>query len=686
MIEYHLDYETFSEIDIMKVGAFRYGMDESTEIFMCAIAKGDEHPRLWINPLYEIPDFLSDPIAHQWMIDAFTSPHSILFAHNAQFENVITRYVLGRRHQDFLGLVPNNSKWRCTAAMSRKAGLPSSLAKVGAELDLSEQKDRAGKNLINFFSKRQKNGKRNLPIDHQEKFAKFCEYCIQDVITERTIHKRLRPFSLKGKSLEAFQVDIEINQKGIPVDRVALENAKKIINAVIGKATKRFREITGFNPTQNAKILEWFRKRGYPYNNMQAETVKNAVEEAEDLDLEGEVLEALQLRYRLGFAAVKKVDAMLKCACPDDRVRGSLLWCGAKNTGRWAGRLIQPQNFKRPTFKTDGAFDLIKWGCTPEELEMIYGNPLEVIASCIRHFITFPNKAFDADYTAVEARIVCWLAGDQKALDEFIDFDNGIGEEPYCLMAKEVFNRKVTKADSFERFVGKQIVLGCGFGMGEDKFMGTCEGYGQPIERELARKSIQTFRRIRKPVADLWKECDRAAQNAIKNPGKTYYAGKKLRFTMMTVSEIPMLIMTLPSGRGLTYLYPKLVPKTVIQKGIDPKTGKKKKPFKTLEINFYGPIPGRDGDVYGRISTYGGSLVENATQATAYDLMANGTVNAWKKGYETCMVVHDQGLAERESEEQSIDEYCSLLSELPEWAYGLPLKADGQEVNYYTKT
>jgi DNA polymerase bacteriophage-type len=671
--EYHLDYETFSETDI-KFGPYKYAEDPTAEIMLCSISKEDDPVYLWINPLYETPENFSDPKADELMDEAFSSPDAVLIAHNSQFENALTRHALKRSWRAWRRR-PKNTQWRCTAAMARRAGLQSSLAKVSAELGLEVQKDRRGKALINFFCKPQKDGSRNMPIDHQEKWSEFCSYCITDTVTEKLVYKALKPFALKGDSLRAFQLDATINDRGVPVNIAALKTANKIIKTEIAKAVKRFRKLTGLNPTQNMKILKWFQDRGYPESNMQAETINEFLNTKPSLD--PEPLEALELRARMGFAAVKKVTAMLRCACKDGRVYGTLKFCGANQTGRWSGRLIQPQNFKRPSIKrTDIAFSLLEAGVSPEDFALLYDNPLEVIASCIRHFISFPGNAFDGDYSGVEARIVCWLADDTDGLDEFRAFDAGIGEEPYCIMGRRVFGRTITKDDSFERFIGKQIVLGCGFGMGPDKFKSTCENYGQVIETELAERSVEAFREVRKPVKDLWYSVDRAAQKAILSPGSVHKAGK-IAFTMLTVSGIPMLIMKLPSSRVLTYLYPKLTEKTVKRAG--------KKPFKATEISFYGPLPGKD-EVYGRVSTYGGKLVENATQGTAYDLMAYGACNAEENGYQICMLVHDQALSERRNEQQSVKEFCKVISRLPQWAEGMPLKAEGHEVKYYTKT
>lgn len=683
--EYHLDYETYSEEDIT-AGAYRYSLDPSTEVFMCSISKNDGDTYLWINPKYEIIDFLSDPRADKLMREAFSDPEAVLFAHNAQFEDAITLNALKMPRKP-PKRKPDHTQWRCTAAMARRAGLPASLDKISRELDIDQKKDRAGKALINFFCKPKKDGTRNMPWDYPEKWIAFCNYCIQDTRTEKAVHQKLLPFAIKGPSLRAWNFDTKMNRLGFPVNVRALENADKMVQGVMKEAVSGFKELTGLAPTQNAKCLAWFKERGYPHDNMQAETLKEFISSGETLDTE-DAQKALVMKSKLGFAAVKKVTSMLKCVCPDGRVRGCFVFCGASNTGRWSATLVQPHNFKRPTFKrTDLAFELIEHGATADEIEMLFGNPLEVIASCIRHFIgPKRGKFLDADYSAIEARVVCWLAGDEQGLQEFRDYDDDpkSNPEPYCIMGGKIFNRTVTKKeeDALYRFVGKQAVLGCGFGMGHVKFMGTCESYGQTVSVEVAKEAVRVFRETRKPVANLWRLVDIASKNAIRNPGQVYEAGKKLRFVVLEMSGIPMLIMKLPSGRNLTYPYPKLKNVTVTLDEKDPKTGKKKT-FQSQQIEHYGPIPNKRG-VFGTIKTYGGKLVENATQGTAYDLMAHGGCNADDHGYDISMVVHDQAIQEKKPG-QTIEDFCDKLSKLPNWGEGIPLKAEGAVTSYYTK-
>lgn len=669
----HLDYESFSEIDLKKCGGFRYASDKSTEILMAAVALNDEEPVIWIPEWYETESLRSDPRALEIM-EMWEDPSILVYAHNSAFEFAISKHHLEAQ----VGVSPPDPKqWRCTAAMARRAAIPSALKDCAKTLGLEQQKDTKGARLITKFCKLgKKKGQmvRTMPWDDPEAFAEFAEYCLQDVRTEREVHKRLKPFELTGTALRTFQLDLTINNNGVPVDRPTLAKADKLIDETIEELTTNFRTITGLNPTQNKAMGVWFQERGYPYKSMDAEHTGKALANAGWAE-EPSTLEALRIRKRIGFAAVKKVKAMLRATCDDGRVRGSLMYYGAERTGRSAGRLIQPQNFKRPSFKdTAGAYEMIKWGCSRDDLSLMYGDTFEVIASCIRHFIQFPGDVdiLDSDYASIEARIVCWLAGQQDALDEFEN-----GDDAYIKMALKIYpeaneadliQRRDNDESTIERFVGKQSVLGCGFGMGVEKFLGTCESYGQKLDPELGQRAIDAYRAKYDKVKKLWYLCNNAAMNAIRYPGRRFKAGPKLSFCYVTLSKIPFLTMRLPSGRNLVYAQAAITD-----------TGK----FGP-EVSFLA----KDGTSgrWRRSGTYGGSLVENATQAVAADIMANGAAKADDAGFEIVALIHDQALAAQDlANGKDIGTFSELLADLPDWADGLPVIAEGKVTPYYVK-
>jgi DNA polymerase bacteriophage-type len=692
---YHLDYETRSKADLKKVGAYRYAEDTTTEILMAAVSRGEGDVYLWVNPAHETPELMSDPRAHILLQEMTADPDAVIFAHNAEFERAVTKY---RMTLDMGFLPPGTTQWRCTAAMARRAALPAKLEKLGEVLGLTQQKDARGAALIRKFSiPVKKTGEFTPPASHPADFAAFGNYCVQDVRTEKAVHRKLKVFELKDAVLDTFNVDAIINDRGLPVNVPALRNAQRIIDEVTADITQQFLMLTGILPTQREAVKKLLSSMGLDLENMTADTLEKALEDLEKqlatrhhpdgvsedewtyLNKQHEVLSMYGL---LSYAAAKKVTAMLACVCTDGRVRGTLLYYGA-GTGRWSGKLIQPQNFKKPTLDKDDcamAYKMICEGCTREELEVMFGNAMEVIASVIRYFIQWTDlegnilgELFDADYAAIEARIVCWLAGQEDVLDTFRKADAWTGPKElkpdvYKDMAGEIYNKAFKDITADERTVGKHTILGCGFAMWWPKFIETCAKFGVVVAEELAKKAVLAYREMCYKVEELWGDVERAAKNAITAPGKVFKAGPHLRFTVVTSEGIPFLVMRLPSGRNIVYPWPKLEPDT--------------RRDNKLGITFYGQIPGKQ--IWGRINTYGGKLVENATQGTAADIMSHGACNAERKGFPIATLIHDQALALKLAM-LKLGDFIAALIDLPAWAVGLPIASEGKVVPYYKK-
>lgn len=718
-MNYHLDFETFSKADLKSWGAYRYAADFSTEILLCAIAREGEAPVLW-----SITGQPEKPKALALLKEMSQDPEAVIYAHNAQFEAAVCRYLWERT---FDLPCPRLEQWRCTAAMARRAAIPSSLEQAAEFLGLDVQKDKRGKALINLFSVPQKPTKKQpltriLPKDEPEQFREFGEYCKQDVATEMALHEKLAAFEMKDEVLAAFHFDMRMNERGVPVNRPALEIADKLVNEYDGKVRERFQTMTGLAPSQTGKVLEWMKERGYPGKNMQAATVDQVIEDGpEAYGMDPEAFEALKLKRLSGFAALKKIPTMLNAACPeDDRVRGSLLWSGAERTHRWAGRIIQPQNFRRPTIKnTEALYRALKSGnMDVEALELIHESPLEAIASCIRHFIEpKPDSAWtddgpiefaqflDVDYSAIEARIVLWLAGQEDGLELFRQ-----KKDPYVAMASKIFGVDPEEVTKDQRFVGKQAVLGCGYGMGPEKFRGTALQFGRELSQSLSEKAVKTFREVNYKVVALWRSMEAAAKEAFNTPGKVVPGNDKVKFMATRKPGFPALVMQLPSGHNLIYPHPKLVPvwfvfhggklhkfatpkaAAIFQRKLAAKIEEKNKELppkeqkqipevrEDREITFIGKRLSK----WQRIGTYGGSLVENAVQAIAGDLMTAGALEADRQGFKIFMLVHDQALAEWEPG-QDPEDFCKALCTLPAWAEGLPLEAEGGLVPFYKK-
>jgi DNA polymerase bacteriophage-type len=679
---FHLDYETRSLCDIKRTGAFKYAEDPSTEILCAAIARNDEEPLLWVNPKFAFDDLFtcqSYPGADELMVEmcAGTGP---VYAHNAQFEHAITN------HCPNSPFAVDIRRWRCTAAMSRRAAIPPSLEKAAETLGLLQQKDSKGKTLIRKFSVPQKkDGKFIEPIHKQEDFIAFCEYCLQDVRVEQGIHKALKHFELTGDILEAFLADLATNARGMPVNIPALRHAKSLIDTYEARLTEEFRGLTGFNPTQRNVLLQWLKENGYPGDNLRADTLDEQLESAE-FDPSSLLGRVLTIKKHLSFASIKKVGAMIECACDDGRVRGTLQFYGA-STGRASGRLIQPQNFKRPTIAdTDASYADICAGEGEDHIELFHGPLLEVIGSSIRHFIHDPEgPIFDVDFSAIEARVSAWLAGEEWKLEVFRTHGK-IYEATICRMTGMPLQEMLDYAKEHgkhhpDRFKGKVSELALTYQGGKNALiaMGAID---MGLKEEELEGIVEQWREANSNIVKLWHACDRAAKNAVTNFGTRYEVGK-LSFFCATTAGARYLFMKLPSGRRISYRDPK-IEETVSR---DKKTGEietwSNGNIKTRQtLSYWGQIPGKVA--WGRCAIYGGMWVENASQAIAADLLNNGIVKAEKKGIHVASMIHDQCLAYKRGD-FTIQDLCDCLTDLPAWAEGLPIAVDGQVQPYYTK-
>jgi DNA polymerase len=699
-VKYHLDFETFSEADIRKVGTFGYARHPSTQILCLAISREDREPLLWVPPLWADLPFI-DPIeqdeALDMIWDMILDRESVVYAHNAPFEYAIWNNVMAEK---VAGIKPVHGKvWfdylrpeqmRCTAAMARRACIPHSLEKCAAYLGLVQQKDTKGKSLIQKLCIPQKPDKdhaevwRRTPTMDPVRFRALCEYCVQDVKVEMQVEKALHLFDAAGLSHDVFVHDLIINERGFPVDLPALKRADAMIDEVTAEAHEEFVQLTGFAPTQTKVLLPWLQEHGYTGANLQAGTMEDEMEEwspptPDQLGgLDKLAKRALELRQTISFAAVKKVKSMLLLADPEDsRIRGTLFYHGA-STGRWSSKLVQQQNLKRSTKDSEDAFAMLRSGAPMCAIELVHGPILQTLATCIRHFINDGDEPLDSvDYAAIEARIVCWLAGQEDALEEFRQ-----GIDRYKVMAAKIFRTTIAHITKDQRFVGKQTVLGCGYGMGANKFIGTCESYGETVSVEVAELAVNTFRETHKQVTSLWYKLEGACKRAILTPGQKIKVGDHLTVFCMTTAGKRFLMIRLPSGRHLSFPEPRIETKlSSIQDEFASKWGQ---PAQTTDrITFYGQIPGKA--IWGRIETYGGKLVENVTQGVAADCMGVGAINATKAGHNIIMLVHDEAVRTTRGSAHTLEHFIKCLTDMPAWAEGLPLVAEGETIPWYRK-
>lgn len=389
----HIDFETFSKADIKSVGAYRYAFDPSTEILCAAMALGDGEPFVWDSLGMWRGDTMEGIVGIAPFWNALDNPEVLIYAHNAQFEFAIMQALLVKTWNIDC---PHVSRFRCTMSLARRAALPGKLDKLSEVLELEHKKDKRGTALIKKFSVMQPPKKatktrgalperRIMPQDEPEAFAEFMAYCAQDVRAEQEIARRLNHFDEPINNAN-YTLHEMINARGVTVNLDALRHAQKLIEEETEIVSSAFRELTGFEVTQGAKLLDWLRKGGIELDNLQAETIENWVDNEADPQSIG--TEAVKMKQSIAYASIKKVAAMIACAGPhDNRIRGMLNHHGA-TTGRSTNSLVQFQNMRRSTLaNSEQAYAEICGGISLEMLRCCYGPPLEVIASCVRHFV-----------------------------------------------------------------------------------------------------------------------------------------------------------------------------------------------------------------------------------------------------------------------------------------------------------
>lgn len=707
-MKYRIDYETRSRADLKKVGAAAYAYHPSTEILCLAVSAGTQRPLVWVPKEFRsfLPMYAGESVEAEKLLRQAVSDVGLIGAFNAAFECFISD-ALWLKTFGFQG--PRHSQWRCTQAKARRAALPASLGKCAEALGLAQKKDTRGAALIRKFSiPDKKTDGFNDPSDHVQDFIDFCEYCRQDVVVEEAIDAKLKDFDLTGIHLKVSQLTLDINTRGIPVNLDALHKAQKIVDVDTERMTAEFNQLTGLQPTQTKAFLEWAVAHGYDGKDLRSETMDELLQD-EEFDTSTLLGRALSLKKMTSYAAVKKVPAMIACAGPhDNRVRGTLIDYGA-GTGRWSAVLIQPQNMKKPsqhleTVTEDIYRDIID-GASAADLALCYGPPLECISSCIRHFIhDAAGELLDADYSAIEARIIAWQAQEEWRLEVFRTHG-----AIYEASAHQMFGTPMEDFATYKRENGTshphrkkgkvaELALGYQGGVNAMVKMGAEK---EGLERKEMASIVKAWRAASPAVVQLWYDAENAARSAVSNKGQRYPFGVGCEFFCATTAGIDYLFLRLPSGRRIAYPWPKLekqltwvtvsketeeeIRHTLLNPTVEEVARARKKDPKarvSLAITYWGQIPLKV--TWGRSGLYGGRIVENICQGIAADVMAIGAYNAWQAGYEIVSLIHDEALAHYRPG-QSIEEFIELLTDMPEWADGLPLKADGGVIPFYRK-
>lgn len=649
----HIDIETYSSVDISKAGAFKYVESPDFELMLLNYA-WDRGPVQELD--FSEIDFLeTDPEERDptlWSIRrAILAPDVVKVAHNSAFERAALAKWLGR------DLPPE--QWEDTMVMAAMNGLPTSLDAAGAALQLQDQKIKEGTSLISYFCKPCKptiaNGgrTRNLPEHAPDKWKRFRAYGRRDVEVEQAIYYRLQAFPVPDWERRVWALDAKINERGVMVDTDLARAAIDVDEAFKTEHTTEMRRLTGLdNPNSVAQLKGWLEAAGVAVDSLNKATVK---------DLRASVTDpttrrVLELRQLLGKTSTAKYQAMTTAACADHRVRGIVQYYGAGRTGRWAGRLLQVQNLPQNHLDSiDQVRELVRERDL-ESLEMIFDSVPDVLSQLIRTaLVAKPGHTFlVADYSAIEARVIAYLAGEKWRLDVFAG-DGKIYEASYA----KAFNVPVesVKKGSPERQKGKIMELALGYGggpnaliaFGADK-LGLTMGEMQDL--------VTAWRQASPAIPRMWRDAERAARNALENPGRAYAlpCGVKYR------RDKDALRCTLPSGRALSYWAAR----------VDTDGG----------ICFMGQ--NQTTRKWEQTETWGGKLVENLVQAYARDCLATAMLRLADAGYDLCFHVHDELIAEAPVGSRWQD-MAEIMGRPIPWAPGLLLRADGYETAYYKK-
>ena len=669
MTTLRIDLETFSSVDLRKCGMHRYVESPDFEIMLFAYAFDAE-------PVQVIDLMQGEPLPPE-VETAIFDPNVIKTAYNAAFELAC----LGRH----FGRALDPVQWRCTSVHALYLGLPNNLADVGKVVGLPEdqQKKRSGSALIRYFcipckpTKANMGRTRNRPIHDREKWRLFKDYCAGDVVAEREIANRLAKFPVPDKEQRLWALDQRMNNKGVTIDRTLVESAIVCDQIYKQRLTNEAIRLTGLsNPNSRNQLLAWLIvEDGTDVEDLTKKTVPTILKSTE----RDVVHRVMELRQQLAKTSVSKYHAMQRSACDDAAVRGLTQFYGANRTGRWAGRLVQVQNLPQNKLRDiDLARNLMKAG-EYESIDNLFGNVFDTMSQLIRTaFVARPgNKFVIVDFSAIEARVVAWLAWCQWRIDVF----NTHGKI-YEASAEQMFKLPPGSVDkkSPYRFKGKVAELALGYqgGAGALKTMGALDMGLTEDELEPIKVA---WREANPEVVQFWYDCENAAKTAVaqKTSAEVPVAGK--RSSLVFSWESGFLFIKLPSGRRLAYVKPRIEAEDLYREKSD---GSKFQIARAGSLTYEGLD--QKTKQWTRVSTYGGKLVENITQAIARDLLAEAMLALDDEGFTLLTTVHDEVVCEEPIDGPRDVHLAEQIMGRPiPWANGLPLRGDGFETAYYMK-
>lgn len=690
-----IDLETYSSVDLVRSGVYPYIASLDFEILLFAYGV-DEEP-------VEIIDLTKGEEIPRYIIDAIRDESVIKRAFNAAFERVCLSTYLKEELQA--------ESWRCTAVQAAAMGYPLSLEGAAKALGLQVQKMEEGRELIKFFTMPCKGTKfnggrtRNISWDNEEKWETFKEYCKRDVEVERAINERLNAFQLSEREQQLYELDQRINQRGVLVDLKVVHQAVRCDELYVEELLRKEKELTQeVNPKSPAQVKQWLKDRGIRVESLSKKAVEELIMEgsglvkkitsghemclARDTDLveqeklEGnfrevhsmgsiwsvgqvpsersseEVSRLLKLRLNISKTSIKKYEAIKRSVCKDDRVRGLFQFYGASRTGRWSGRLVQVQNLPQNREKDiELARELIKEGAF-EEVEILYENSADILSQLIRTaFIPKAGHKFIvADFSAIEARVLAWLSGEEWRLRVF----NSSGKI-YEASASRMFGvpeEAITKGSDL-RQKGKiaELALGYGGSVGALTAMGALE---MGLKEEELLKLVKTWRSSNPNITRFWWSIGSAVIRTITTGNYTQVG----RIKIFLLKE--RLLIELPSGRRLSYVKPKV------------ETNK----WGNSVVSYEGITTGKK---WGRIESYGPKFVENIVQGVARDILGEAMLRLEEAGHSIVMHVHDEAVIEEPASNSALERICEIMKETPSWAAGLPLEVDGFQCDFYRK-
>lgn len=680
MTDLGLDFETFSRLDIKKVGTSRYTRHKSTRPLLLGYAFDDE-------PVDVVRIDEGEPLPKR-LEEALEDPEVLKWAWNAPFEIGILK------HQ--MGVKVRLREWRDTMVHALALSYPGKLEKAGKAIGLPEdkQKDRRGKALIKRFSVPNKPTKKrpwaisDCLTDPQD-WEDFVTYCGGDVEVEREIRKYLSRWPMSDEEWELWTIDQLINHQGIPISMPVVHNAIEVARDVVEERLAEMRRITGLdNPNSNVQLLPWLQSAGYRFEDLKKGHVERVYqEEVSSGRAEEDLGRVLEMRLEVSKSSVKKYNALRDATDDDGFLRHTLQFNGAPRTGRWGGRKYQPQNLARPVKALENCLEEAVQHLEvfdKDILEMLYKKPMDVLSSCVRPVVQAPEgySLLDADLNAIENRVLGWLADDEKIMDVFRE-----GRDPYIDFAKYMFKQPYEKlwaeykaGNKDKRTLAKPGVLGCGYMLGageekENKKTGEMEatgllGYARNMRVDMtpeqSAKAVKVFRETFRDVVNFWYALDKAARRCIKTR-RPQRVGL-LRFDISG----PFMRIRLPSGRHLHYKSPRIESRRTPWGDMRP------------TITYEGVT---DKGHWGRIPTHPGKITENIVQAVARDVLGHGIVLAKRKRLDVRLHVHDQivALIETELAEQGLKVLNACMSKVPKWAPGLLLASEGNISRVFMK-